>query len=63
MRAFELWPEPQIRRERSYLVDLDEIVMMSEGPGAEWHVEFSSGSYLNLTEEEYDQIFAAWKEE
>jgi hypothetical protein len=28
-----------------------------------WHVEFSSGSYLDLTEDEYDQMLAAWKAE
>lgn len=36
---------------------------MSEAPGREWHVDFSSGNYLNLTEDEYDQILAAWKGE
>jgi hypothetical protein len=36
---------------------------MSELPSArEWYVEFSSGSYLDLTEEEYDLILAAWKQ-
>ncbi|MGH7616656.1 MAG: hypothetical protein ACREPM_05455 [Gemmatimonadaceae bacterium] len=63
MRAFELWPDPAIQRERSYVIDLDSIVVMSEASGGEWHVEFSSGNYLNLTEEEYDQILAAWKSE
>jgi hypothetical protein len=63
MRVFELWPEPKISRARSYVVDLDAIVIMSEGPGGEWYVEFSSGSYLNLTEDEYDQMLAAWKRE
>jgi hypothetical protein len=63
MRAFELWPDPEVSRERAYVVDLDSIVLMSEVPsGREWHVEFSSGSYLNLTEDEYDQILAAWKQ-
>lgn len=61
MRAFELWPDPEINRERAYIIDLDSIVMMSEAYGGEWHVEFSSGSYLNLTEDEYDQMLAAWK--
>jgi hypothetical protein len=61
MRTFELWPEPRVRRERSYVVDLDSIVLMSEGPGGVWYVEFASGSYLDLTEEEYDQMLAAWK--
>ncbi|HEV8447841.1 MAG TPA: hypothetical protein VGQ44_13510 [Gemmatimonadaceae bacterium] len=61
MRPFELLPDPQVSRERAYVVDLDSIVLMSEVPGArEWHVEFSSGSYLNLTEDEYDQMLAAW---
>lgn len=63
MRAFELWPDPEVSRERAYIIDLDSIVLMSEMPsGREWHVEFSSGSYLNLTEDEYDQILAAWKQ-
>jgi hypothetical protein len=61
MRAFELLPDPEINRERAYIVDLDSIVMMSEAPRGEWHVEFSSGSYLNLTEPEYDEMLAAWK--
>ena len=61
MRPFELWPDPSVNRERAYLIDLDSIVMMSELPGKEWHVEFSSGNYLNITEDEYDQILAAWK--
>ena len=52
MRAFELWPDPEVSRERAYIIDLDAIVLMSEMPsGREWHVEFSSGSYLNLTED------------
>ncbi len=63
MRLFELWPDPEVKRERAYVVDLDSIVLMSEAIGQrEWHVEFSSGSYLNLTESEYDQMLAAWKE-
>jgi hypothetical protein len=62
MRAFELWPDPDIQRERAYVIDLDAIVVMSEARG-EWHVEFSSGNYLNLTEDEYDQMLAAWKGE
>jgi hypothetical protein len=62
MRALELWPEPQVRRERSYIIDVDAIVLMSEGPGGVWYVEFSSGSYLDLTEE-YDQMLAAWRVE
>lgn len=62
MRAFELWPDPEIQRERAYVIDLDAIVVMSETRG-EWHVELSSGNYLNLTEEEYDQMLAAWKGE
>jgi len=63
MRVFELWPDPEINRERAYVVDLDSIVLMSEVPsGREWHVEFSSGSYLNLTEDEYDQMLTAWKQ-
>ncbi len=63
MRAFELWPDPEMSRERAYVIDLDSIVLMSEMPSArEWYVEFSSGSYLDLTEEEYDQILAAWKQ-
>lgn len=60
MRAFELWPDPEVQRERAYVIDLDSIVVMSEAHG-EWHVEFSSGNYLNLTEDEYDQMLAAWK--
>lgn len=28
-------------------------------PGREWHVDFSSGNYLNVTEDEYDQMFDA----
>jgi hypothetical protein len=63
MRPFELWPDPAISRERAYIVDLDSIVMMSELPGREWHVDFLSGNYLNLTEDEYDQMLAAWKKE
>ena len=63
MRVFELWPDPDVNRERSYTIDLDSIVMMSELPAREWHVDFSSGNYLNLTEDEYDQILAAWKAE
>jgi len=63
MRPFEIWPEPQVHRERSYVIDLDSIVLMSEGPGGVWYVEFSSGSYLNLTEDEYDQMLAAWRAE
>ena len=63
MRAFELLPDPEISRERAYIVDLDSIVMMSEAVNGEWHVEFSSGSYLNLTEAEYDRMLAAWKAE
>ena len=63
MRAFELWPDPAMCRERAYIIDLDSIVLMSEMPsGREWHVEFSSGSYLNLTEDEYELILAAWKQ-
>jgi hypothetical protein len=63
MRLFELWPDPEVNRERSYVVDLEAIVLMSEAIGLrEWHVEFSSGSYLNLTEMEYDQMLTAWKE-
>ena len=50
-------------RERAYIIDLDSIVLMSEMPsGREWHVEFSSGSYLDLTEDEYDQMLAAWRQ-
>jgi hypothetical protein len=64
MRAFELWPDPGIQRERAYVIDLDSIVMMSEMPGGrEWHVDFSTGNYLNLTEDEYDLMLAAWKAE
>jgi hypothetical protein len=63
MRPFELWPNPLANRERAYVIDLDAIVTMSELPGREWHVDFSSGNYLNLTEDEYDQILAAWKDE
>jgi hypothetical protein len=63
MRAFELWPDPAMCRERAYIIDLDSIVLMSEMPsGREWHVEFSSGSYLDLTEDEYDQMLAAWRQ-
>jgi len=63
MRAFELFPNEEVNRERAYTIDLDSIVTMSEAPGREWHVDFSSGNYLNLTEDEYDQILAAWKGE
>jgi hypothetical protein len=62
MRALELLPDPAINRARGYVVDLDAIVMMSEAASGEWHVEFSSGSYLNLSEAEYEQMLAAWKE-
>ena len=61
MRPFELWPNPEVNRERAYIIDLDAIVMMSELPGREWHVDFSSGNYLNLSEDEYEQILAAWQ--
>jgi hypothetical protein len=63
MRPFELWPDATVNRERAYIIDLDQIVTMSELPGKEWHVDFSSGNYLNLTEDEYDQILVAWKAE
>lgn len=63
MRAFELWPEPEINRERAYVIDLDAIVSMSELPGREWHVDFASGKFLNLTETEYETLLAAWKAE
>jgi hypothetical protein len=62
VRPFELWPDAEMNRQRAYVIDLDSIVVMSELPGGrEWHVEFSSGHYLNLTEDEYDQILVAWK--
>lgn len=63
MRPFELSPNPAVNRERAYTVDLDAIITMSELPGREWHVDFSSGNYLNLTEDEYDQMLAEWKGE
>jgi hypothetical protein len=63
MRAFELWPNPEINRVLAYTIDLDSIVTMSEAPTGEWHVDFSSGNFLNLTEDEYDQMLAAWKGE
>ena len=32
LRTFELWPDPEMRRERAYVIDLDSIVLMSEMP-------------------------------